>query len=87
MTTAEGAGGVRVGIARGFVVGGPVIVPVVVEEGVDGIGFECESPDDGNLEVGRDGFIGYFAGVGSGRPVEISSGRVRVESVMWVLVR
>jgi hypothetical protein len=25
---------------------------VVIEEGVDGIGFEWESADDGNLEVG-----------------------------------
>ncbi len=47
---ADGAGGVRVGVAHGFVVGGPVIVPVVVEEGVDGIGFDWESADDGNLK-------------------------------------
>jgi hypothetical protein len=56
VVVADGTGGVCVGIARGFVVGRPVIVPVVVEEGVDGIGFEWESADDGNLEVGPRGW-------------------------------
>ena len=52
---ADGAGGVGVGTAGGFVVGGPVVVPVVVEEGVNGIGLDSESADDGDLEVATRG--------------------------------
>jgi hypothetical protein len=47
---ADSAGGVRVGIARGFVVGRPVIVPVVVEEGVDGIGFDRDSVPNKSIQ-------------------------------------
>ncbi|EAQ91636.1 predicted protein [Chaetomium globosum CBS 148.51] len=40
VVAADGADGVRVEVARSFVVDRPVIVPAVVEEGDDGIGFD-----------------------------------------------
>ena len=59
---------------------------MVVKGGVNGIGFDWESADDGNLEVGPRSwvplpsrFIGYRAGVGSEKPVEILSGRCELE--------
>ncbi len=50
VVAADGAGRVCVGITRGFVVGGAVVVPMMVEEGADGIGFDWESADDGTIQ-------------------------------------
>ena len=48
---ADGAGRVGIRVALGFVVRRAVIIPVVVEEGVDGVGLEGEGADDGDPEV------------------------------------
>jgi hypothetical protein len=51
VVTADGACGIGVGIARGFVVRRAVIIPVMVEEGVDGVGLEGEGADNGDLKA------------------------------------
>ncbi len=51
---ADSSKGVRVVIARGFAVG-RTVVPVVIEEGLDGISLDWKSTDNGNLEVGPRG--------------------------------
>lgn len=62
---ADVAGGVGVGIPRGFVVGGAFVVLVDVEESLDGVGLDGKGADDGNLKVataGRACYLSYGCG-------------------------
>lgn len=56
------AGRVGIGVVRGFIVGWIIAtVPTVVEECVDGVGFDREGADDGYLKV--------LASAGAGCPL------------------
>jgi len=53
---ANGASGVSIGIARGFIIRGTFIIPMVVEKGVDGVSFDRKSTDNGNLKISPRGW-------------------------------
>jgi len=51
IVTSDATGRVRIGIAPVLSVERAVLVPVMVEEGVDGISLEFQSADGGDVEV------------------------------------
>jgi hypothetical protein len=52
IVAADGPRGIGIWIARGFVVGVSIVVPVVVKQSFYSIGLDRKGADDGDLEFG-----------------------------------